>query len=90
MEKNNLWLQKYLDMCGQDINKHIKMTCHEHHSASCTTLKPKNIHLQESLFAFVYFFIMYGVHGLIVEFYNKLNFHTMFTEHFVCGCKTCL
>ena len=48
--ENNLGLQKYLDMCGQNIDRHIKMTCHEHYSASCITLKPKNIHLQESLF----------------------------------------
>ena len=26
--ENNLWLQKYLDMCGQNIDRHIKMTCH--------------------------------------------------------------
>lgn len=84
--ENNLWLQKYLDMCGQNIDRHIKMTCHEHHSVSCITLKPKHIHLQEFLFPFVHFFIMYSVHGLIVEFYNELNFHTMLTEHFVCGC----
>ena len=71
-------------------NKHIKMSCHEHHNASCITLKPKHIHLQESLFPFVYFFIMYSVHGLVVEFYIKLNFHTMLTEHFVFGCLTCL
>ena len=48
----------------------------------CLTLKPKNIHLQESLFPFGHFFVMYSVHGLIVEFYNKLNFHTMLTENF--------
>ena len=88
--ENNLWLQKYLDTCGQDIDRHIEMTCHEHHSVSCITLKPKHIHLQESLFPFVHFFVMYSVHGLIVEFYNKLNFHTMLTEHFVCGFKQTL
>ena len=40
--------------------------------------------LTRILVSFVYFFIMYSVHGLIVEFSNKLNFHTMLTEHFVC------